>query len=353
MFLLMIYRIDNKDKDDPHINLALEEFCLRNLTPNRSYVLLYVNRPAVIIGRHQNILEEVNLRFTEQAGLPIIRRMTGGGTVFHDFGNLNFSFIHAYNRRSLANVRQTIAPILTALAEMGVPAVFNHKNDLFVADRKISGNAQFSNTKRFLVHGTLLFDSNLVHLQRALNAQAGHITSMARKSVQSGVTNISLYLKNSFDLKEFRKRLLETVAGLCGGMKTMHLEDNQWQAIERLSQEKYRSWDWNYGKAPVFQINRLGHNSAGRLGYLMEVENGCITAIRFEKEGTVFVEQTMIEDRLAGVPFRREAIRARLNKLNSKVFGWRLTAEQVADLLTADLGQTNKPVLQTPHRDLF
>jgi lipoate-protein ligase A len=236
---------------------------------------------------------------------------------------------------------------------MGVPVVFNHTNDLFVAGGKISGNAQFSNTRRILVHGTLLFDSNLEHLQRALNAQANHITSMARKSVQSRVTNISLYLKNSFDLKEFRKRLLETVAGLCGGMKTMHLEDNQWQAIERLSQEKYRSWDWNYGKAPVFQINRLGHNSAGRLGYSMDVENGCITVIRFEKEGTVFIKQTKIEDRLTGVPFRREAIRARLKKLDSKVFGWRLTAEQVADLLAADLGQTNNPVLQTPRRDLF
>ena len=349
----MIYLINNNGITDPQINLALEEFCLRNFPPNRSYFMVYVNRPSVIIGRHQNILAEVDLRFAQQTKLQVVRRISGGGAVYHDPGNLNFSFIRPYNRRSLVTLSLTLAPIQAALLGMGVPAAFNRKNDLFVAGRKISGNAQFSNTKRIMVHGTLLFDSNLDHLRRALNPQVDHIASMGRKSAKSEVTNILPYLNTSFDLKAFRWRMLDTVTGQYGGMQTIRLEDNEWQAVEQLSDEKYRTWDWNYGKAPAFQINRLNHNAKGRLGYSMDVENGCIAAIRFEQEYTGFFGRVKIEDHLVGVPFRRDAISARLNNLNAKLFGRRFTADQVVDLLTADLGQTDKPVLQTTHRELF
>jgi lipoate-protein ligase A len=335
----MIFRIDNKGITEPHINLAMEEFCLRSLPPKRSYFIVYVNRPSVIIGRHQNILSEVDLRFAEQAELQVVRRISGGGAVYHDFGNLNFCFIHGYNRRSLSNVRQTITPIQAALVAMGVPAVFNGKNDLFITDKKISGNAQFSNTRRILVHGTLLFDSNLDYLKRALNPQTDHITSIARKSVSSRVTNISPYLMPSFGIKAFRRRLLDTVDGQYGGMQTVRLEDSQWQTIARLSEEKYLNWNWNYGKAPVFQIKRCNDGPLGRLGYSIDVENGCIAAIRFEKEGTGVNDTSRIEEGLLGAPFRREAIRVRLNQLGSKVFDGPLNAIQLTDFLSADLGR--------------
>ena len=348
----MIYWIDNKGITDPHINLAMEEFCLRNLPPNRSYFIVYVNQPSVIIGRHQNILEEVDLCFAEHAKLQVVRRISGGGAVYHDLGNLNFCFIHRHNRWSLSNLRQTINPIQAVLAEMGVRAEFNHKNDLFIADRKISGNAQFSNTRRILVHGTLLFDSNLDYLKQALNAQTDHITSMARKSVPSGVTNILPFLITSFDLKEFRRRILETVAGQNGGMQTVRLEENQWQKIRRLSEEKYRTWGWNYGKAPVFRINRRGDGPLDRLGYSIDVENGCITAIRFEQEGTRANDISRIENGLLGTPFRREAITARLYQLELNVFGGALSVDQLTDFLTVDFGRSRRPILQPPHRDL-
>ncbi len=348
----MIYWIDNRGIIDPHINLAIEEFCLRNLPTDRSFFIVYANRPSVIIGRHQNILEEVDLRFAEQAELQVVRRISGGGAVYHDLGNLNFCFIHRYNRRSLSNVRQTITPIRSALAEMGVRAEFNGKNDLFIAEKKISGNAQFSNTKRILVHGTLLFDSNLDYLKRALSAQTDHITSMARKSVPSGVTNISPFLITRIDLKAFRRRLIETVAGQFGGMQTVHLEENQWQKIRRLSEEKYRTWGWNYGKAPVFRINRRGDGPLDRLGYSIDVENGCITVIRFEQEGTRAKDISRIENELLGTPFRREAITARLNQLELNVFGGALSVDQLTDFLTVDFGRSRRPILQSPHRDL-
>ena len=262
----MIYLIDNRNETDPHINLAMEEFCLRHVSPDWPYLIVYVNRPSVIIGRHQNILQEVDLHFTEQEELQVVRRISGGGAVYHDFGNINFCFINTYDRRSIANTRQTLAPIQFALEDMGISAIFNHKNDLFVKNAKISGNAQFSNMKRILVHGTLLFDSNLDHLKRALNAPAKHITSAARKSLTSPVTNISPHLNTRLSLKKFRVRLLESIAVRCGGIKNIHLDETDWHAIAQLSEEKYRTWDWNYSKAPAFQIKRNAFGSTGQSG---------------------------------------------------------------------------------------
>lgn len=349
----MIYLVDNRNETDPHINLAIEEFCLRHVSPTRSYIIAYVNRPSVIVGRHQNILQEVDLRFTEQERISVVRRISGGGAVYHDFGNLNYCFINTYDRRSMANVHLTISPVRMALKELGVSANFNPKNDLFVDGRKISGNAQFSNTKRILVHGTLLFDSNLDYLKGALNPHSDHITSVARKSVASEVTNISPYLKTRLGLRDFRGRLLETVANLCGGMKTIRLEPNDWQAIKRLSEEKYRTWDWNYAKAPAFNIHRKGCDAAGQIGYSIDVENGRIAAIRFEKEGQRYVGLTKIEDELVGVSFNRASIAARLIQLEPSVFGDKFTVDNLTDLLAAELGHTRKPVLQIPHHDLF
>lgn len=329
----MIHLIDHRANNDPHLNLALEEFCLRNLSAERSYAIMYVNQPAVIVGRHQNILQEVDLRFATKTGLPIVRRITGGGAVYHDFGNLNFAFIQNFTRRSLANIRQTISPIQSALRKMEIPAVFNHNNDLFIADKKISGNAQFSDTRRILVHGTLLYESDLDQLERALNTRAGHITSKARKSVPSPVTNISWHQKISYGLAGFCRRLLEILADLFGGLKTIDLNDAEWQAVGRLADEKYRTWAWNYGKAPVFQLNRRYLHSSGPRMYSIEVKNGHIAALQFEKESADFNVRKELEPLLIGVPLQREAIRAKLVPFVQKGIGGKLNPELVADLL--------------------
>lgn len=343
----MIHLIDHRANHDPHINLALEEFCLRNLSAERPYIIVYINQPAVIVGRHQNILQEVNLLYAARTGLPIVRRITGGGAVYHDFGNLNFAFIENFTRRSLANIRQTIAPIQSALRKMDIPAVFNHRNDLFIADKKISGNAQFSNTKRILVHGTLLYDSDLDRLEQALNAPVGTITSKARKSVPSPVTNISWHQQIPCGLVEFHNRLLEILADLFGGLKTIQLDDADWQAVGRLSDEKYRSWAWNYGKAPVFQLKRHYHHSSGPRVYAIEVINGRIASFQFEKEAVGLNGLKELEMLLIGVPFHRETIRAIVVPFFQKGVGRKLNPELLADMM-AVAPTTHKAVLQSP-----
>ena len=349
----MIYLIDNRDETDPHINLAIEEFCLRQFSPTRSYIIVYVNRPAVIIGRHQNILQEVDLPFVEEERIQVVRRISGGGAVYHDFGNLNFCFINNFNSRSIANTRQTIAPVQFALKDMGVSAIFNQKNDLFVNGAKVSGNAQFSNMRRILVHGTLLFDSNLNHLKRALNPLAEHITSKARKSIVSPVTNISSHLDTHLSLRAFREQLLASVAVQCGGMKKIRLNETDWQAIERLAEEKYQTWDWNYGKAPAFQIKRNGGISTNQPGYSIDVKNGRIVSIRFESKDMSHRDIKMIEDGLADVPFQQEAIAARLNQIEFSTSQKLIYKNNLAATLAAELGHAREPILQIHYRDLF
>ena len=348
----MIYLIDNRNESDPHINLAIEEFCLRQLSPTRSYIIVYVNRPSVIIGRHQNILQEVDLPFVEEKRVQVVRRISGGGAVYHDFGNLNFCFINNFNNRSIANTRQTIAPVQFALKGMGISAIFNQKNDLFVDGAKVSGNAQFSNMKRILVHGTLLFDSNLDHLKRALNPLAEHITSAARESIVSPVTNISSYLNNRLSLRAFRERLIASIAERCGGMKEISLSETNWRAIECLAEEKYHSWDWNYGKAPAFRIKRKGCISTNQLGYSIDVKNGRIVAIRIESKYLSLENIKMLEDGLTNVLFHQDAISTRLNQIESTISGKIVFKDNLLAMLAAELGGACKPDLQIPHRDL-
>jgi lipoate-protein ligase A len=325
----MIFLIDNNNTSDPHVNLALEEYALRHLDPDRTYFLMYVNQPAVIIGRHQNILEEVNLPFVAQHGLHVLRRISGGGAVYHDFGNLNFSFIRHHHRRSLKDIAHILEPVRSALFKLGVIAEFNHKNDLFVAGKKISGNAQFSNTKRIILHGTLLLKSDLVSLRRALQANKGHIISRARQSVPSDVTNISDHLLPGIGIDVYQQQLVECVAKREGGLQKIPLPDQEWNSIRRLSSEKYRSWEWNFGRAPAFRIRRRARTPAGYLETVIAVENGCIVGIRFGKIG----HAAKLEKRLMGIPYHLEAIRTRLSGVDVRSFGMTLTANQLAEHL--------------------
>jgi lipoate-protein ligase A len=343
----MIFQIDNNDASDPHVNLAIEECALRHLDPDRTYFLMYVNRPSVIVGRHQNILEEVNLPFAARHGLHVLRRISGGGAVYHDYGNLNFSFIRQHDRRSLKDISHILEPVRSALLKVGVAAEFNHKNDLFVASKKISGNAQFSNTKRILLHGTLLVKSDLVSLRRALTADKDRIISRACKSVPSDVTNISDHLPPGIGMDVFQQQLVECIAEREGGFQKIPLPDREWNSVRRLSREKYRSWEWNFGRAPAFRIRRSGRTPAGYMETTIAVESGCIVGIRFGKNVNAIGHAVQLERRLMGSPYHLEAIRSRLSGTDTKRFGTTLTANQLAEHLCDKCISGLEPGLQS------
>lgn len=348
----MIFQIDNNDTSDPHVNLAIEECVLRYLDPDRTYFMMYVNQPSVIVGRHQNILEEVNLPFAARHGLHVLRRISGGGAVYHDFGNLNFSFIRHHDRRSLIDISHILEPVRSALLKLGVTAEFNHKHDLFVAGKKISGNAQFSNTKRIILHGTLLLKSDLVSLRRALQVNKGHVISRARQSVPSDVSNTSDHLPPGTGMDVIQQQLVDCVAKREGGLQKIPLPDQVWYSVRRLYKEKYRSWEWNFGRAPAFRIRRRARTPAGYLETTIAVESGCIVGIHFEKNNTVIGHTAQLVRRLMDTPYHREAIRTRLSGEDMGYFGTTLTANQLAEYL-CDKGISGlDPGLQSTRRFL-
>lgn len=268
--------IENEGITDPSINLAIEEYCLRNLEGDKDYLLFYINEPSIIIGRNQNTLEEINHEYVEQKGIHVIRRISGGGAVYHDYGNLNFSFMTDYSFESLNNFKKFTAPVIKALNNMGIAAELKGRNDIVVDDRKISGNAQFSSGKRMFSHGTLLFDSELSEVANALNVKMSKIESKGHKSVRSRVANISEFMSEKMDIQTFRANILRSLYEEREEFETYHLTENEWEGVYKLRDEKYSNWDWNYGHSPRFNIKRTKRFSIGEIDLRIYVEKGII-----------------------------------------------------------------------------
>jgi lipoate-protein ligase A len=275
-----MFFIDSNSITDPRINLALEEYCLRNLDPQHDYLLLYINDPAIILGRSQNAFQEIDLAFVRRKGIHVVRRISGGGAVYHDHGNLNFSFITKYQKANIRNFRKFTAPVIRALQGLGLPAELSERNDIVAFGKKISGNAQYCSKKSMVSHGTLLFDAKMENLTRALNGKKEKIESRGVQSVKSRVTNIAQHLERPIDMDTFKNRLLDSILETYGGMREKKLTGKDWEDIHRLSEEKYRTWHWNYGKSPECRISRNACFDIGRIDVHLRIKEGIIKEIK-------------------------------------------------------------------------
>lgn len=206
--------IDNTGITDASINLAIEEFALKNLPMDESYLLFYINSPSIIIGKHQNTIEEINQEYVKDNNIQVVRRLSGGGAVYHDLGNLNFSFITKDDGQSFHNFLKFTQPVIDYLQSMGVNAELSGRNDLQVGEQKISGNAQFSTRGRMFSHGTLMFNLNLDDVQASLNVNPEKFKSKSTKSVRSRVANIKELLGTEMTIEEFREGLLRSIFGM-------------------------------------------------------------------------------------------------------------------------------------------
>ncbi|GIP36968.1 lipoate--protein ligase [Paenibacillus sp. J31TS4] len=299
--------IDNKGITDPRINLAIEEYALRQLPIEDDYLLFYINEPSIIIGKNQNTMEEINSEYVEANGIHVVRRLSGGGAVYHDLGNLNFSFITKDDGSSFHNYRKFTQPVVEALRDMGVDAALSGRNDLQVGERKISGNAQFSTKGRMFSHGTLLFDSDMERVSLALKPNPEKFKSKGIKSIRSRVANIAEFLDEPMTIGQFREALLRSIFG--GGQVTEYvLEDRDWAAIEAISQDRYRNWDWNYGKSPMFNVREVRRLSSGTFDVRLDVEEGHIRQASIYGDFFGLGEVFDVEEKLRGVRYERASV---------------------------------------------
>lgn len=230
---------------DPYFNIASEEYFLKNFSWD--CFLLYRNSPCVIIGKHQNTFSEINYEFVRENNIKVVRRLSGGGAVYHDLGNLNFTFIMNGKYGELVDFKKYTRPIIEVLKSLSVVAKFEGHNSLTVNGRKISGNAEHISKTRVLHHGTLLFSSNIEVLTSTLKIDPSKYDDKAVKSVRSQVTNISDHLKTDLNIIEFRDKILDYILSNFPGASLYELTEQDKEKIRELVEEKYSDWNWNFG----------------------------------------------------------------------------------------------------------
>ncbi|MGG4546968.1 lipoate--protein ligase [Rossellomorea marisflavi] len=324
--------IDNKGITDPRINLAIEEYALKNLDINESYLLFYINEPSIIIGKNQNTIEEINTDYVEKQGLHVVRRLSGGGAVYHDLGNLNFSFITKDDGDSFHNFKKFTEPVIEALNKLGVKAELSGRNDILAEGRKISGNAQFSTRGRMFSHGTLLFDSEMENVVSALRVKKDKIESKGIKSIRSRVANISEFLEEKMTIEEFRSTLLKYIFN-DSDVEEYVLTDDDWDRIHALSKERYQNWDWNYGKSPSFNLQHSHRFPVGQIDVRLEVKKGTIENCKIYGDFFGVGNVDEIEEKLTGIRYERNEIERVLEAVDIQHYFGKVTKEEFIDLV--------------------
>jgi lipoate---protein ligase len=325
--------IDNKGITDPRINLAIEEYALKNLDINETYLLFYINEPSIIIGKNQNTIEEINTEYVENNGIHVVRRLSGGGAVYHDLGNLNFSFITKDDGESFHNFRKFTEPVVNALRKLGVNAELSGRNDLLAEGRKISGNAQFSTRGRMFSHGTLLFDSEIESVVSALNVKKDKIESKGIKSIRSRVANISEFLSGKVTIEEFRSLLLKNIFEGLDDIPEYVLTEQDWEKIHELSKERYQNWDWNYGKSPKFNLQHSHRFPVGQIDVRFEVNKGIIENCKIYGDFFGVGDVTEIEDKLTGLKYEKSQITAALEDVDIQHYFGNISKEDFINLI--------------------
>lgn len=329
-----MYFIDNKGITDPRINLAIEEYALKTMDVDKdSFFLFYINEPAIIIGKNQNTIEEINTDFVDINGIHVVRRLSGGGAVYHDLGNLNFSFITKDDGDSFRNFKKFTQPIVDALKEMGVDAELSGRNDILAEGRKISGNAQFTTKGRMFSHGTLMFDTEIDAVVSALKVRKDKIESKGIKSIRSRVANITEFLEQKSTIEEFRVTLLHSIFGGEENIKEMVLTEQDWTNIKELSKQRYGNWDWNYGKSPAFNMAHSERFPTGGIDVRLQVKNGLIEDAHIYGDFFGVGDVADIENRLVGVSYDKAVISEALGNLEISTYLGGITKEQFLQLI--------------------
>ena len=333
-----MYFVDNGNNYDASLNIALETYLVENRLVDEPILLFYINDPSIIVGRNQNTIEEVNQAYVEEKEIRVVRRMSGGGAVYHDRGNFSFCFIKD-DDGSFRDFASFTQPVIEALHKMGAKgAELKGRNDLLIEDKKFSGNAMYAKNGRMTAHGTILFDADLDEVTKALKPRKEKFESKGIKSVRSRVTNIKPYVSPEYQkltTEEFRDLLLLEIFGVESRdqVKELKLTEEDWAKVREIQAERFGNWDWNYGQSPAFAIQMSQKFPFGFVDFRFNVEQGVIKEVKVYGDFFGLGDISDVEDALVGVRFEREAVNQVFENLDFNKYFGRVTAEEILTLI--------------------
>ncbi|MCR5089617.1 MAG: lipoate--protein ligase [Oscillospiraceae bacterium] len=325
----MIHYIET-GSTDPCYNLAFEEFLLEKRQEGE-WLMLWQNADTIVIGLNQNADEEINADFVREQGIRVVRRCTGGGAVYHDLGNLNYSFLEDLGDAEQLSIRRFTEPVCRALERLGISAETSGRNDILADGKKISGTAQRILRGRILHHGTLLFDSDGGRMAAALKTDPSKFESKSAKSVRSRVGNLRPLLPGNMDLESFRALLLQELTR--DGLQRESLTETELSEIRTLAEKKYRSWEWTYGRNPPYQFRNRQRFAGGTLEVLLRTEKERIREIAFRGDYMAVLPGGELSEALKGVPMQRDAVRRVLDRFPLPLVFGGITEEEILSVL--------------------
>lgn len=329
----MLYIVN--DSHNSYFNMAVEEYLLYELELGEHYLTLWQNKAAVVVGRNQNSWDEVNLEFIKEHNVAVVRRLTGGGAVYHDQGNLNFTFIFKNQKSGKYDFASFMAPVVEALKKLGLPAAIDGRNDITINGKKVSGNSQYRQKDRVIHHGTLLFDVDLDNLENSLKVSHDKLAKRGVSSVRSRVINIRELLSFSMEMVEFKgliKEALMTAFGADQG--DYHLTPADLRRVEELKRGKYETWEWNFGASPSYNIKKSERFPWGKLEIFLDVRDGVITGCKIYGDFFGRNDLLPLEKSLENVPFQEDEIRKALQSVEPDNYIPGLNREVFCDLLS-------------------
>lgn len=316
---------------DPYYNLALEEYVFEKLDRSSDWLLLWQNYNTIVIGKYQNTVEEINAEYVRENGISVARRLSGGGAVYHDKGNLNYTIIVDQNEDFDFNFRYFVVPVTETLKSFGIDAEFSGRNDVTIDGKKFSGNSQYVKKNRIMHHGCIMVDSNLSNVASALKVKPVKMESKSTKSVRSRVTTINANAQRPITMDEFKLALKDKVAA-GNPMETYELTEEDLAAIKKLRNEKYATWEWIYGFSPEYTVRKEEKFDGGIVTAHMNVENGRIKEIRLFGDFFGNGEMGDLEEALQGLPLD-DNLEAALEQIHIDEFMKGISAGELAKLL--------------------
>ena len=324
----MKYIVNNSH--NPAYNVALEAYAFRELLAEDELFILWINEPTIVIGKHQNAIEEINKTYTDEHGIHVVRRLSGGGAVYHDLNNLNYTIISNKSQEGAFDFKTFSQPVIETLADLGVTATFTGRNDLEIDGKKFCGNAQAYYKGRMMHHGCLLFDVDMTVLGNALQVSKDKIESKGVKSVRARVTNILDELPEKMTVEAFSNQLLNKMKESYPDMTEYVFSDDELKNIQALADQQFDTWDWTYGEAPEYTIKRSVRYPAGKITTYANVEKSVIKGMKLYGDFFGIKDVADIEQALIGLRYEYPDVLAKLQTIDTTQYFTNITPQEIA-----------------------